>query len=182
MAGHLLLHLEHLVSVQDRSWARVRGYLYPHRFSMGAPRYCLISSIWIHSVYVMEGERRSAQELLEEANREVRRMEWLAERERAPARVVMALGAPRAQMLPPVPYPRWGIRPEEQLVRFNHRIDPMQRIPPAPVQDVTAAATLARLRQDAEVEAEDRLLVLAEAGDQCVRRGEEWNHRHGSGR
>jgi hypothetical protein len=56
-------------------------------------------------------------------------------------------------MLPPILYPHWGVRPEDQLVRFNHRIDPMQRIPPAPVQDVTAA-TLARLRQDAEVEAE----------------------------
>jgi hypothetical protein len=131
----------------------------------------------------MEGGRRSAQELLEEANREVRRMEWLAERERPPDRVVMALGAPRPQMLPPVPYPRWGVRPEDQLVRFNHRIDPMQRIPPAPVQDVTAAETLARLRQDAEVEAEGQLLVLAEAGEYCFRRGEEvWNRRHGSGR
>jgi hypothetical protein len=66
------------------------------------------------------------QELLEEANREVRRMEWLAERERPPTRVVMVLGALRPQMLPPIPYPRWGVRPEEQLVRFNHRIDPMQ--------------------------------------------------------
>jgi hypothetical protein len=150
---------------------------------MEALRYFLVSPNWIHSACVMEGERRSAQELLEEANREVRRMEWLAERERPPARVVMALGAPRPQVLPPVPYPRWGIRPEDQLVRFNHRIDPMQRIPPAPVQDVTAAATLARLRQDAEVEAESQLLVLAEAGDHCVRRGEEmWNHRHGNGR
>jgi hypothetical protein len=131
----------------------------------------------------MEGGRRSAQELLEEANREVRRMEWLAERERPPDWVVMALGAPRPQMLPPVPYPRWGVGPEDQLARFNHRIDLMQRIPPAPVEDVTAATTLARLRQDAEGVAVGQLLVLAEAGEHCFKRGEEvWNRRHGSGR
>jgi hypothetical protein len=151
---------------------------------MEACRYFLDPLIWIYSIAcVMEGERRSAHDLLEEANREVRRMEWLAERERPPTRVVMALGAPRPQMLPPVPYPRWGVRPEEQLVRFNHRIDPMQRIPPAPVQDVTAAATLARLRQDAELEAENQLQILAEEGAHCSRREEEgWNRRHGNGR
>jgi hypothetical protein len=113
---------------------------------METHRYSLDTPIWIYlSACVMEGERISAQELLEEANREVRRMEWLAEREQPPTRVVMALGAPWPQVLPPIPYPRWGVRPEEQLVRFNHRIDLMQRIPPAPVQDVTAATTLARL-------------------------------------
>jgi hypothetical protein len=151
---------------------------------MEALRYLLELPIWIHSrAFVMEGERRSAQELLEEANREVRRLEWLAERERPPSRVGMALGAPRPQMPPPIPYPRWGVRPEDQLVRFNRRIDPMQRILPAPVQDVTAAATLARLRQDAEVEAEGQLQILAEAGEHCYRREEEgWNHRHGNGR
>jgi hypothetical protein len=149
---------------------------------MEASRYFLVSPSWIHSC-VMEGKRRSAQELLEEVNREVRRLEWLAERERPPVQVVMALGAPRPQMLPPVPYLRWGVRPEDQLVRFNHRIDPMQRIPPAPVQDVTAAATLARLRLDAEVEAESQLLVLAEKGAHCSSREEEgWNRRHGNGR
>jgi hypothetical protein len=151
---------------------------------MEACRYSLVLPNWIYSsVCAMEGERRSTQELLEEANRVVRHMEWLAERERPPARVVMALGAPRPQMLPPIPYPRWGVRSEEQLVRFNHQIDLMQRILPAPVQDVTAAAMLARLRQDAELEAEDQLRILADAGVHCSRREEEgWNRRHGNGR
>jgi hypothetical protein len=89
----------------------------------------LISISFRWRVRAMQGERKSAEELLEEANREVRRTAWLAERERRPVRVIMALGVPgreRAPVLPLTPYPRWGVRPEEQLVRFNHRIDPMQ--------------------------------------------------------
>jgi hypothetical protein len=99
----------------------------------------------------------------------------------------MALGVPgreRAPVLPPTPYPRWGVRPEEQLVRFNHQIDPMQRIPPAPIQDVTAAATLARLHRDPEVVAEDQLQILAEVSETWVLQEEgkwRWN-RHGNGR
>jgi hypothetical protein len=58
----------------------------------------------------------------------------------------------------------------------------MQRIPPAPVQDVTAAATLARLRRDADSEAVNKLQILAVAGEQCFKREEEvWNRRHGNG-
>jgi hypothetical protein len=134
-------------------------------------------------VRAMQGEGKSAEELLEEANREVRHMAWLAERERRPVRVIMALGVPgrdRAPVLPPTPYPRWGVRPEEQLVRFNHRIDPVQRIPPAPIQDVTAAATLARLRREKEADAEDQLQILAEAS---LQEEEKWRwNRHGNGR
>jgi hypothetical protein len=61
----------------------------------------------------------------------------------------------------------------------------MQRIPPAPVQDVMAAATLARLRHDAEMATEDQLRILADAGENCFKREEEvwnWNRRHGNGR
>jgi hypothetical protein len=54
----------------------------------------------------------------------------------------------------------------------------MQRIPPAPVQHVTAATTLARLRQDAE----NQLRILADAGEHYFKREEEvWNRRHGNG-
>jgi hypothetical protein len=131
----------------------------------------------------MQGEGKSAEELLEEANREVRSTAWLAERERRPVRVIMELGVPgreRAPVLPPMPYPRWGVRPEEQLVRFNHRIDPMQRIPPAPIQDVTVAVTLARLHRVQEADAEDQLQVLVEAS---LQEEEKWRwNRHGNGR
>jgi hypothetical protein len=95
----------------------------------------------------------------------------MASGERGPSRVIMALGVPgreRAPVLPPTPYPRWGVRPEEQMVRFNHRIDPMQRIPLAPIQDVTAAATLARLHRDPKVLAKDQLQILAEASETCL--------------
>jgi hypothetical protein len=140
-------------------------------------------SISFWRVRGMQGEGKSAEELLEEANREVRSTAWLAERERRPARVIMALGVPgreQAPVLPPTPYPRWGARPEEQLVRFNHRIDPMQRIPPAPIQDVTAAATLARLHGGQETNAEDQLQILAEAS---LQEEEKWRwNRHGNGR
>jgi hypothetical protein len=134
-------------------------------------------------VRAMQGERKSAEELLEEVNREVRRTAWLAERERRPVRVIMALGVPGRELalvLPPTPYPRWGVRPEEQLVRFNHRIDPMQRIPPAPIQDVTAAATLARLHREQEADAEDQLQILADASLQEEEKWR-WNY-HGNGR
>jgi hypothetical protein len=115
---------------------------------LSRPHISISISFW--RVREMQGEGKSAEELLEEANREVRSTGWLAERERRLVRVIMVLGVPgkeRAPVLPPTPYPRWGVRPEEQLVRFNHRINPMQRISPAPVQDVTAAATLARLHR-----------------------------------
>jgi hypothetical protein len=56
----------------------------------------------------------------------------------------------------------------------------MQRIPPAPVQDVTAAATLARLHEEQEVIAEDQLLILADAS---LQEEEKWRwNRHGNGR
>jgi hypothetical protein len=75
------------------------------------------------------------------------------------------------------------VRPEEQLVRFNHRIDPMQRILPAPIQDVTAAATLARLHRDEEMVAEDQLQILAEASEIHLQEEGKWRwNRHGSGR
>jgi hypothetical protein len=147
----------------------------------------LLISIQSWRVRAMQGEGKSVEELLEEANREVRRMAWLAVRERRPSRVIMALGVPgreRAPVFPPTPYPRWGVRPEEQLVRFNHRIDPMQRIPLAPIQDVTVAVTLARLHRDPEVVAEDQLQILVEASETWVLQGEgkwRWN-RHGNGR
>jgi hypothetical protein len=147
----------------------------------------LLISIQSWRVRAMQGEGKSVEELLEEANREVRRMAWLAVRERRPSRVIMALGVPgreRAPVFPPTPYPRWGVRPEEQLVRFNHRIDPMQRIPPAPIQDVTAVAMLARLHRDPEVVAEDQLQILAEVSETWVlqEKGKwRWN-LHGNGR
>jgi hypothetical protein len=148
---------------------------------LSRPYISISISFW--RVRGMQGEGKSAEELLEEANREVRGAAWLAERERRPARVIMALGVPRRErgpVLPPTPYPRWGVRPEEQLVRFNHRIDPMQRIPPAPVQDVTAAATLARLHEEQEAIAEDQLLILADAS---LQEEEKWRwNRHGNGR
>jgi hypothetical protein len=119
----------------------------------------LISISFRWRVRAMQGEGKSAEELLEEANREVRCTAWLAERERRPV---------------------WGVRPEEQMVRFNHRIDPMQRIPPAPIQDVTAAATLARLHRDQEAVAEDQLQILAETS---LQEEEKWRwNRHGNGR
>jgi hypothetical protein len=60
--------------------------------------------------------------------------------------------------------PALGVRPEEQLVSFNRCFDPMQRIPPAPVQDVTVAATLVRLRHEVVME-DDQLRILAEASE-----------------
>jgi hypothetical protein len=56
----------------------------------------------------------------------------------------------------------------------------MQRIPPAPIQDVTAAATLARLHREQEADAEDQLQFLAEAS---LQEEEKWRwNRHGNGR
>jgi hypothetical protein len=69
----------------------------------------IISISFRWQVRAMQGEEKSAEELLEEANREVRRTAWLEERERRPPRVIMALGVPgrdRAPVLPPTPYPR----------------------------------------------------------------------------
>jgi hypothetical protein len=44
----------------------------------------------------------------------------------------------------------------------------MQRIPSAPIEDVTAATMLARLRHGSEVEVEEQLRILADAGKLCA--------------
>jgi hypothetical protein len=127
----------------------------------------------------------AAEELLEEVNREMRRSAWVRERASRPPMAVMALGVPGGRDPPqqlPIPYPRWGVRPEEQLVRFNSRIDPLRSIPPAQVQEISAAVTLTRLQIS---EAERNLQVLAEAGDLVVESKEtrwRWNRHHGDGR
>jgi hypothetical protein len=60
----------------------------------------------------------------------------------------------------------------------------MQRIPPTLVQDVTAAATLARLHRDSAMAAEEQLRILADTGEVCAKREEmwNWNRRHGNSR
>jgi hypothetical protein len=135
----------------------------------------------------MAGERaeHSPEQLMEEAARVVREMEWVRAREARPLMVIMALAAPGRQERPhlPIPYPRWGVRPEEQLVRFNSRIDPFHEIPATSIQEITAAATLATMRRSPEAEAEE-LRVLAEAGEKESRRMDavwRWNRRHGDG-
>jgi hypothetical protein len=127
----------------------------------------------------------AAEELLEEVNREMRRSAWVRERASRPPMAVMALGVPGGRDPPqqlPIPYPRWGVRPEEQLVRFNSRIDPLRSIPPAQVQEISAAVSLTRLRTS---EVERSLQVLAAAGDLVVEPEEakwRWNRHHGDGR
>jgi hypothetical protein len=106
-----------------------------------------------------------AEELLEEVNREMRRSAWVWERATRPPMAVMALGVPGGRDPPqqlPIPYPRWGVRPEEQLVRFNPRINPLRSIPPAQIQEISAAVTLTRLQTS---DVERNLQVLADAGD-----------------
>jgi hypothetical protein len=74
------------------------------------------------------------------------------------------------------------VRPEEQLVRFNSRIDPLRSIPPAQVQEISAAVSLTRLQTS---EVERNLQVLAAAGDLVVEPEEakwSWNRHHGDGR
>jgi hypothetical protein len=126
-----------------------------------------------------------AEELLEDVNREMRRSAWVRERATRPPMVVMALGASGGRDPPqhlPIPYPRWGVRPEEQLVWFNPRIDPLRSIPPAQIQEISAVVTLTRLQTS---EVERNLQVLADAGDLVIELEEaRWNrNRHrGDGR
>jgi hypothetical protein len=131
----------------------------------------------------MAGRRAdsSPEELMEEAAQMVQEMEWVRARETRPPMAIMALAAPGRQQRPhlPIPYPRWGVRPEEQLVRFNSRIDPFHEIPAMPVQEMTAAATLVAMRGSPEAKAEE-LRLLAEAGEK-ERRREEEGMRFGAG-
>jgi hypothetical protein len=71
------------------------------------------------------------------------------------------------------------VRPEEQLVRFNSRIDPFHEIPAMPVQEMTAAVTLVAMRGSPEAKAKE-LRLLAEAGEK-ERRREEEGMRFGAG-
>jgi hypothetical protein len=128
----------------------------------------------------MAGRRAdsSPEELMEEAARMVQEMEWVRARETRPPMAIMALAAPGRQQRPhlPIPYPRWGVRPEEQLVRFNSRIDPFHEIPAMPVQEMTAVA----MRGSPEAKAEE-LRLLAEAGEKERRREEEEGMWFGAG-
>jgi hypothetical protein len=98
------------------------------------------------------------------------------------ARAEGAPGGNGRPLLPPILYPRWGVRPEEQMVRFRSRIDPFRAIPPAPIQDVMVAATLARLCRGSEEDTEERLWSLADAREKIEAVQWNWNRPHGSGR
>jgi hypothetical protein len=63
-----------------------------------------------------------------------------------------------------IPYPGRGVQPEEQFVRLSSQIDPFREIPPMPVQEMTAAVTLAVVRGSAEMKSKEKLGALAEAG------------------
>jgi hypothetical protein len=58
-------------------------------------------------------------------------MEWVRAREARSLMAVMASVIPRRQERThlPILYPRWRVRPKEQLVRFNSWIDPICEIP-----------------------------------------------------
>jgi hypothetical protein len=61
-----------------------------------------------------------------------------------------------------------GVRPEVQLVRLSSQIDPFREIPAAPVQDVTAAATLASMRGSRipTIDSAGELEVLVDVGEE----------------
>jgi hypothetical protein len=123
---------------------------------------------------------------MEEAVRVVREMDWVCNRETRPPMVFMALAVPGATLRPSllIPYPRWGVRPEEQSMRLNSWIDPFHEIPATPVHEITAAASLATVRGSVPKESAKELETLAMAREEEIQRRDavwRWNRRHGGG-
>jgi hypothetical protein len=123
---------------------------------------------------------------MEEAVRAVRELDWVRNRETGLPMVVMALAVPGATLRPslPIPYPRWGVRPEEQSMRLNSWIDPFREIPATPVHEITVAATLATVRGSVAKESMKELETLAKAREEEIQRRDavwRWNRRHGGG-
>jgi hypothetical protein len=132
------------------------------------------------------GVERSTEEFMEEAVRAVRELDWVRNRETRPPMAVMALAVPGATLRPslPIPYPRWGVRPEEQSMRLNSWIDPFREIPATPVHEITAATTLTTVRGSMPRESAKELETLTEAGEEEIQRRDavwRWNRHHGGG-